>query len=197
MSAICECGHPEDEHTGGDGCTRRVLGGFGDGDQCACRAFRACSDAPATPSASATRAEAPATPQVNLARRERMPDERRSVTRVFRLPYTHKTGESDVMQLYFTAGFYDDGRVGEIFVRADRAGSLARGTMDALATMVSIMLQYGIPVEVVVDKLRHHRFPPDGRLLYADGADPDFRTCTSVVDLMAQWLEKKCPAKAS
>lgn len=151
-----------------------------------------------SPSASTTSTAPTAASSANLARRERLPDERRSVTRVFRLPYTHKDGTQDVMKLYFTAGFYGDGRVGEIFVRADKTGTLARGVMDALATMVSVGLQYGIPVEVIVDKLRHHRFPPDGRLYYPDQkADPDFRTCTSVVDLLAQWLQARCPGAAS
>lgn len=159
------------------------------------RAPSVAPDASATPSAAAT-GDAPfAAPSAKLVRRERLPDTRRSVTRVFRLPYLHKDGAPDVMKLYFTAGFYDDGRVGEIFVRADRTGTLARGVMDALATMVSVGLQYGIPVEVIVDKLKHHRFPPDGRLYYPDQtADPDFRSCASVVDLLAQWLSARCPS---
>ena len=43
------------------------------------------------------------------------------------------------MHLYFTAGFYADGRLGEIFIKADKTGNLASGSLDATATMISLM----------------------------------------------------------
>lgn len=131
--------------------------------------------------------EAPTVPAApRMAIRERLPGERPSYTRKFRLKYVHKDGTADQMKLYFTAGTYDDGRLAEVFVRADKTGSLASGTLDAAATMISLMLQYGIPLEVITSKLRHTRFGPGGFT-----GDVEFPSCSSPLDLLAQWLERR------
>lgn len=118
--------------------------------------------------------------------RDRLPAERSSVTRAFRLKYTHKDGSVDEMHFYFTAGFYADGRLGEVFIKADKTGSLASGTLDATSTYISMMLQYGIPLDVITGKLRHSRFPPNGFT-----GDPEIPSCSSPLDLLAQWLDLK------
>ena len=120
--------------------------------------------------------------------RRRLPDERPSTTRGFRLTYLHKDGSSDIMHLYFTVSTYEDGTPGEIFVKADKTGTLASGALDAVAVMASLMLQYGIPLSEVVAKLRHTRYPPAGFT-----GDPEFPSCTSPLDLLAQWLTKRFP----
>lgn len=120
------------------------------------------------------------------ATRERLPEERKSSTRVFRLPYKHSDGSVERMHLYFTAGEYADGRPGEVFVKADRTGSMARGLMDAVAVLMSMLLQYGIPVEAITSKFRHTRFQPDGFT-----GDGEIHSCSSPLDLLAQWLELK------
>lgn len=124
--------------------------------------------------------------------RERLPDDRTSSTRRFRLRYTHKDGTPDTMRLYFTAGLYPDGRVGEVFVKADKTGTLASGSMDCVAVMMSMMLQYGVPLEEVCKKLRHTRFGPGGWT-----GDAEFPSCSSPLDLLAQWLMKKWGPKLS
>lgn len=123
--------------------------------------------------------------------RRRLPDDRASITRRFKIRYKHKDGSDDTMRIYLTASVYPDGALGELFIRCDRMGTMARGALDSLATMISLMLQYGIPLEVVVDKLRHTRFEPAGLT-----GDQEFRMCTSVLDLIAQWLGKRFGAKA-
>lgn len=115
-----------------------------------------------------------------------MPPERRGLTRKFTLHYKHKDGTDDVMSLYLTAGLFEDGTLGEVFIKADRMGTMARGALDATAVMISLLLQYQIPLEVVIDKLRHTRFEPAGWT-----GDPEFKLCTSTLDLVAQWLEKR------
>ena len=116
--------------------------------------------------------------------RKRLPSERKSITRVFRLPYTHKDGTTDLMHLYFTIGLYDDGTPGEVFIKADKTGTLASGALDAVGIMMSVMLQHGISLETVVDKLRHTRYPPSGFT-----KDPEIPSCSSPLDLLAQFLE--------
>lgn len=118
--------------------------------------------------------------------RERLPAERSGATHVFRLAYSHKNGDSDVMQFYITTNTYPDGRLGEVFMKADRPGSLASGTLDTACTFLSMMLQYGVPLEVCLEKIRHTRFPPNGFT-----KDPEFPSCSSPLDLLAQYLEKR------
>lgn len=118
--------------------------------------------------------------------RRRLPSERPSYTRKFKIRYKHKDGTDDTMRLYLTAGVYEDGSLGELFIRCDRMGTMARGALDAVAVMVSLLLQYGVPLEIVAEKLRHTRFEPSGFT-----GDQEFKTCTSALDLIAQWIQKR------
>jgi ribonucleoside-diphosphate reductase alpha chain len=63
---------------------------------------------------------------------------------------------------YIHVGFYEDGKVGEIFIRMAKEGSTISGLMDTIATLTSIALQYGVPLEALVGKFSHMRFEPSG-----------------------------------
>lgn len=117
--------------------------------------------------------------------RRRLPDERAAITRSFEIRYTEDSMPRE-MKLYFTAGTYPDGTLGEVFVKADKAGSMARGTLDAVGVLISLMLQHGVPIEAVTSKLRHTRYSPSGFT-----GDSEFHSCSSVLDLLAQWLERR------
>jgi ribonucleoside-diphosphate reductase alpha chain len=117
------------------------------------------------------RAESP-----DLARR-RLPDERRSVTHKFDI-----SGHEG----YITAGMYDDGSVGEIFIRMAKEGSVVSGLMDSFATAISLALQYGVPLEVLVDKFSHTRFEPSGIT-----RNPDIPIAKSIMDYLFRWLQLK------
>ncbi len=82
-----------------------------------------------------------------------MPDERASVTHKF-IVAGHEG--------YLTVSVFPDGTPGEIFVRMSKLGSFVSGLMDAFATSTSIMLQYGVPLEVLINK-----FATVGRMQYA------------------------------
>jgi ribonucleoside-diphosphate reductase alpha chain len=83
-----------------------------------------------------------------------MPRERKSITHKFSLG-----GHEG----YITAGMYDDGTVGEIFLTdIGKEGSTLRGMMNAFATAISIALQYGVPLEKLVEKFSYMRFEPEG-----------------------------------
>ncbi|MGI9556918.1 MAG: vitamin B12-dependent ribonucleotide reductase, partial [Solirubrobacterales bacterium] len=85
--------------------------------------------------------------------RERMPAERESLTHKFSI-----AGQEG----YITAGKYDDGRVGEIFLTdIGKEGSTLRGMMNAFATSISMGLQYGVPLEDYVRKFSYMRFDPE------------------------------------
>src|SRR5215468_8338707 len=106
--------------------------------------------------------------------REKLPVERDSVTHKF------SVGGHEG---YITVGMYEDGRPGEVFIKMSKEGSTLSGVMDGLALTLSIGLQYGVPLKVLVDKLLNTRFEPSGIT-----AHPNIRFATSVLDYIARWL---------
>lgn len=129
----------------------------------------------------------PATPLVAppLARpvpvRERLPATRESITRKFKLCRPkHKHGD---LRVFAHVGLYPDGRPGELFLDADYEGSLTSGALDAVAMMVSIALQHGVPLKIMANKLINMRFEPMG----ATG-DKDFPMVSSILDYVGRWL---------
>jgi ribonucleoside-diphosphate reductase alpha chain len=85
--------------------------------------------------------------------RRKLPDERQALTHKFSI-----AGHEG----YLTIGLYDDGQPGEIFLRMAKEGSTISGLMDTIATMTSVSLQYGVPLQALVDKFSHTRFEPSG-----------------------------------
>ncbi len=111
-----------------------------------------------------------------LARR-RLPDERRSLTHKFDI-----SGHEG----YLTAGMYNDGTMGEIFIRMAKEGSVVSGLMDSFATAISLALQYGVPLQVLVDKFSHTRFEPSGIT-----RNPEIPIAKSIMDYIFRWLNLK------
>lgn len=120
----------------------------------------------------------------NARTRERLEPERRSVTKAWRLAYEREDGTTSIMKFYFIASAYPDGRPGEVFVKADKAGSTVSGALDGAAIMISLLLQHGVPLTAITSKLRGTRFAPAGFT-----KDPAIPSCTSPLDLLAQWLD--------
>ena len=83
-------------------------------------------------------------------------------------------------------GLFEDGSPGELFVRMAKEGSVISGLMDSFATAVSIMLQYGVPLKVMVNKFSHTRFEPSGFT-----NNPDIPHAKSVMDYIFRWLATK------
>lgn len=109
--------------------------------------------------------------------RRRLPDERRSITHKFSIAG---------LDGYITVGMYEDGSPGEIFVTMAKQGSVISGLMDAFATSVSIALQYGVPLRVLVEKFSHVRFEPSGY-----SSNPQIGYAKSIVDYIFRWLGLK------
>ena len=107
-------------------------------------------------------------------RRERLPDTRQSLTHKFNVG-----GHEG----YINVGLYPDGRPGELFITMAKEGSTIGGLMDAFGTAISMSLQYGVPLEVLVNKFSHTRFEPMGFT-----TNPDIRIAKSVVDYIFRWL---------
>ncbi|MGQ9575581.1 MAG: vitamin B12-dependent ribonucleotide reductase [Thermoguttaceae bacterium] len=107
-------------------------------------------------------------------RRERLPDTRRSITHKF------SVGGHEG---YITVGLYPDGRPGELFITMAKEGSTIGGLMDCFGTAVSMSLQYGVPLEVYVNKFSHTRFEPMGYT-----KNRDIPIAKSVVDYIFRWM---------
>lgn len=118
-----------------------------------------------------------ATPEERHNRRNKLPDERPSITHKFSI---------DAHKGYITAGLYENGQPGEIFLTIAKEGSTVSGLMDAFATAVSIGLQYGVPLEVFASKFVHSRFEPSGFT-----KNPEIPMAKSLVDYVFRWLVSK------
>ncbi|HKW01159.1 MAG TPA: vitamin B12-dependent ribonucleotide reductase [Vicinamibacterales bacterium] len=110
-------------------------------------------------------------------RRRRLPDERQSITHKFDI-----AGHEG----YITVGLYEDGQPGELFLTMAKEGSTISGFADAFAQAISYALQYGVPLQDLVDKFSHVRFEPSGMT-----RNPDVRFAKSIVDYIFRWLAAK------
>lgn len=87
---------------------------------------------------------------------------------------------------YITVGMYDDGQPGEIFLVMAKEGSAISGLMDSFATAISLALQYGVPLKVLIDKFSHVRFEPSGHT-----GNSEVPYAKSIVDYIFRWLASK------
>ena len=111
-------------------------------------------------------------------KRRRMPRERQSITHKFSLG-----GHEG----YITAGMYEDGTIGEIFLTdIGKEGSTLRGMMNSFATAISISLQYGVPLETLVRKFSYMRFEPEGMT-----TNPEIPFAKSMPDYIMRWLASR------
>ncbi|MHC5115042.1 MAG: adenosylcobalamin-dependent ribonucleoside-diphosphate reductase [Planctomycetota bacterium] len=106
--------------------------------------------------------------------RRRLPDTRSSMTHRFNV-----AGHEG----YLTVGLYDDGSPGELFITMSKEGSTIGGLMDSLGTAISVALQYGVPIESLVNKFAHQRFEPQGMT-----ANRDIPFAKSLVDYIFRWM---------
>jgi ribonucleoside-diphosphate reductase alpha chain len=106
--------------------------------------------------------------------RHRLPDTRRALTHKFDI-----AGHEG----YITVGLFEDGSPGELFITMAKEGSTIGGLMDTIGTLVSLSLQYGVPLETLVKKFAHQRFEPSGFT-----KNPDIPIAKSITDYLFRWL---------
>jgi len=106
--------------------------------------------------------------------RRRMTTTRKSITHKFDI------GE---FEGYLTVGLFEDGKPGEVFITSSKQGSTIEGLLDSVAIVVSMSLQYGVPITTIINKFRGTRFEPAGLT-----QNKDIQICTSVLDYVARWL---------
>jgi ribonucleoside-diphosphate reductase alpha chain len=109
--------------------------------------------------------------------RRKLPSERHAITHKFAI-----AGHEG----YITVGMYEDGQPGEIFLVMAKEGSAISGLMDSFATAISLALQYGVPLRVLIDKFTHVRFEPSGHT-----GNSEVPYAKSIVDYIFRWLASK------
>jgi len=112
--------------------------------------------------------------RANQPVRTKLPETRPSMTHRFEI-----AGHEG----YITVGLFEDGRPGELFVYMSKEGSTIGGMMDTVATVTSMALQYGVPLEQLVQKFAFQRFEPSGFT-----SNPNIRTAFSITDYVFRWL---------
>ena len=113
----------------------------------------------------------------SLKHRRKLPDERHAITHKFDI-----AGHEG----YITVGLFEDGQPGELFLVMAKEGSTISGFADAFAQAISYALQYGVPLQDLVDKFSHVRFEPSGMT-----KNPDVRFAKSIVDYIFRWMASK------
>jgi ribonucleoside-diphosphate reductase alpha chain len=120
--------------------------------------------------------------EVTRPSRRRLPDTRASLTHKFSI---------EGHEGYITVGLFEDGTPGELFVTMAKEGSTLSGMMDAFATSVSLLFQYGVPLPHLVEKFQHMRFEPSG---WTGNAEIGF--AKSIVDYVFRWLGNRFLSEA-
>jgi ribonucleoside-diphosphate reductase alpha chain len=136
-----------------------------DDERCMIEALRARKNRPAGPPS---------------ATRYKLPNERASITHKFSIG-----GHEG----YVTVGMYEDGSLGEIFVRMAKEGSAIAGLMDSFATAISLALQHGVPIHSLIEKFKGTRFEPSGFT-----GNQEIPLATSIMDYLFRWLAIRFPA---
>ena len=106
--------------------------------------------------------------------RRRLPETRVSITHQFEIA-GHRG--------YLTVGMFEDGQLGELFIKMNKEGSTLGGLMDTISSLTSIALQYGVPIESLVKKFAYQRFEPSGTT-----KNPEISHATSITDYVFRWV---------
>jgi len=106
--------------------------------------------------------------------RRRLPETRTALTHKFDI-----AGHEG----YLTVGLFQDGQPGELFITMAKEGSTIGGLMDSVATLTSMSLQYGVPLDALVRKFSHQRFEPSGFT-----KNPEIRNASSIIDYIFRWM---------
>jgi ribonucleoside-diphosphate reductase alpha chain len=106
--------------------------------------------------------------------RRRLPETRTAITHKFDI-----AGHEG----YLTVGLFENGQPGELFITMAKEGSTIGGLMDAIGTLTSMALQYGVPLEALSKKFAHQRFEPSGFTKH-----PEIRNASSITDYVFRWM---------
>lgn len=125
-------------------------------------------------------------------KRRKLPGRRMSQTVKFEIGGGQQEG-------FVTVSTYPDGRCGEIFMRIGKGGTFISGTLDAFAKAISMQLQYGVPLDEVIESFSGMAFDPSGFCKVGDDGEDEctseIRSASSAIDLVMKILDWMFPAE--
>ncbi len=86
-------------------------------------------------------------------------------------------------KVWLRTGEYPNGQLAEIFIDLYKEGTVVKSMMNMFAVSISMALQYGVPLEKLVNKFTFTRFEPAGMTDH-----PNVKICTSVIDFVFRVL---------
>lgn len=89
------------------------------------------------------------------------------------------------LKFYITTSFYDNGKLGEVYISAGRQGSLIKGLLDSLSTTISEMLQYGVSPKNISQMYRGQKYEPSGFVKN----HPYIKNADSISDLISKIID--------
>lgn len=113
--------------------------------------------------------------------RKRLPVTRNGLTHKLELAGT----DGQMHDVYIIVGFFEDGCPGELFITTGKMGSTMRGMLDTIGIQTSLLMQYGVPLRVICEKLGRIAFEPSGK---TNNAAPELSECSSIIDYIFRWL---------
>jgi len=117
-------------------------------------------------------------------KRRRLPQDRPSMTHKFEIG-----GHGGLI----TTGFYPDtGKLGEVLLLVGKQGSTYQTFMDTIGTLLSVMMQYDIPMGDITSKLIGQRCDPSGFT-----SNPEIPKAKSPIDYLGHLLNKKYAANGA
>lgn len=124
--------------------------------------------------------------------RERLSKRRSSYT--YSLTFL-PTGENPI-KMHVSLGYYEDGRLGEVWVEVSKIGSFFKATLSAWAMVVSKALQWGMPVSELVDTHRNVSAVPG--IISCEAVEQIHgKQARSPWDAIAQLIEAEASASAT
>jgi len=106
--------------------------------------------------------------------RLKLPDNRQAITHRFNI---------DGHIGFITVGLFADGQPGEVSIVMAKTGSTIHGLMKTIATLLTLNLQYGVPIEELVRELSHYRYYPNGFT-----KNPEIPRVKSITDYIFRWM---------
>jgi ribonucleoside-diphosphate reductase alpha chain len=85
---------------------------------------------------------------------------------------------------YILVSEYPDGRPGEVFLKLGKPGTTVAGFVDSFTRLLSVSLQHGVPLDLLIKGFVNTKFDPSGIT-----KNPDIRFCDSIVDYLFKLLQ--------
>lgn len=124
-----------------------------------------------------------------MAERNAPPDIRHGKTRRVKI----ESIDGGTFSMHYTINRDELGNIVELWTSIGHGGSTLQSMLDGWAATICMALQYGTPIEAIIDKFTGQQFPP-----YGNTTDPRIPKCNSLYDYLVQalaleWVEGLTP----